>query len=321
MNSSTHHSFSADDSSDEPLFQADQILERISNLNQRLNDPESLSPDELLELVNTATTLLIHQERNMQALKGGYEEALAKLNLEMSQVRDVQESLLPEYPPEIEGLDFACEYLPSGHASGDYYDFLTPTDELVGSFVADVSGHGAPSAVVMAITRVLVQEHLRSTQSAGEALSKINSLMHRFIPGSLYVTGVYLLYNHQTHDFQYATAGHPAPIIWRNAEKKAAPLPIKARFPLKFLPEVDYESLESHLDPGDLLVFYTDGITELTNGGGEMVEQAGLLQWVENAPKETASGFLWGLLDQASCHTGGVPPEDDFTVVVLRREE
>ena len=119
----------------------------------------------------------------MQALKGGYEEALAKLNLEMSQVRDVQESLLPEYPPEIEGLDFACEYLPSGHASGDYYDFLTPTEELVGSFVADVSGHGAPSAVVMAITRVLVQEHLRSTQSAGEALSKINSLpgLHRQI--------------------------------------------------------------------------------------------------------------------------------------------
>lgn len=302
-----------------PSNQVTRWIEEISGINQKLTAPENLSREDLLDLVNEATTLMIRQNRSIQDLSAHFQETLAKLNLEMSQVRDVQESLLPEYPPQIEGLDFACEYLPSGHASGDYYDFLTPTDQLVGSFIADVSGHGAPSAVVMAITRVLVQEHLQAMQSAGEALSKINNLMHRFVPGSLYVTGVYLLYNHKTHCFQYATAGHPAPIVWREADGKAYPLEIKPRFPLKFLPEVNYESLESHLNPGDLLVFYTDGITELTDGSGAMVQQGGLLEWVEKAPKETSSGFLWGLLDQASSHTGGVPPEDDFTVVVLKR--
>jgi len=295
------------------------LIDEISKINQKLTSPENLDRDELLDLVNESTTLLIHQNQSIQELSAHFESTLTKLNLEMSQVRDVQESLLPEYPPQVPGLDFACEYLPSGHASGDYYDFLTPTEDLVGSFVADVSGHGAPSAVVMAITRVLVHEHLHEIESAGEALSQINRLMHLFVPGSLYVTGVYLLYNHKTHRFQYSTAGHPAPIVWREKEQVASALEIRPRFPLRFLPEVEYETLQSHLDIGDILICYTDGITELTDEAGEMVQQGGLIEWINEASKETSAGLLWDLLDKASSHTGGVPPEDDFTVVVLKR--
>ncbi|MCA9450674.1 MAG: SpoIIE family protein phosphatase, partial [Candidatus Omnitrophica bacterium] len=163
-------------SSEDPLEETSELIQKISEINGALIDPENLSRDDLLEYLNRATSLMIRQNQNIQELRHHFTDTLTKLNLEMSQVRDVQESLLPNYPPQIEGLDFASEYLPSGHASGDYYDFLRPTDQLVGSFLADVSGHGAPSAVVMAITRVLVHEHLQKVQSAGEALSLINQL-------------------------------------------------------------------------------------------------------------------------------------------------
>ncbi len=321
MNSSLTDSFSFEDSEETPGKNVVRLMEEISQINLKMTQAEDLSREDLLELVNQATTLMIRQDHYIQELSSHYQETLNKLNLEMSQVRDVQESLLPDKAPQLEGVDFASEYLPSGHASGDYYDFLRPTEDLLGCFIADVSGHGAPSAVVMAITRVLVHEHLEHMKSAGEALSKINDLMHQFVPGSLYVTGVYLLYNHRTHEFQYSTAGHPAPIIWKEKDQKASPLEIKPRFPLKFLPDVEYETLESQLDLGDILVFYTDGITELTNDAGEMVQQTGLLEWVTQSPKDTSAGFLWGLLDEASRYTGGVPPEDDFTIVVLKRTD
>lgn len=321
MTSSPSESFPNGEAPLEPVDESNRLLAEVSALNQRTISLGSMDRDDLVELIQEATQLLIRQNENIRDLSVHFNQTLARLNLEMSQVRDVQESLLPDHPPQIEGVDFACEYLPSGHASGDYYDFLTPTEDQVGVFIADVSGHGAPSAVVMAITRVLVQEHLRSIRSAGEALSKVNSLMHRFVPGSLYVTGAYLLYDHRTHRFRYATAGHPAPILWKESEKRAQPLEIIPRFPLKFLPDVTYETLESSLDPGDVLIFYTDGITELTDGEGSMVGQEKLLDWIGKSPKATSAGLLWGLLDFASRHTGGVPPEDDFTVVVLKRTD
>ncbi|MCC6732534.1 MAG: serine/threonine-protein phosphatase, partial [Candidatus Omnitrophica bacterium] len=204
-------------------------------------------------------------------------------------------------------------------ASGDYYDFLELTRHHLGVLVADVSGHGAASAVVMSITRVLAQAHLNQLLHAGGALSVLNGLMARFIPGDQFVTAVYAIFNNLTHKLQYATAGHPPPILWNAREKQSSILPTKPRFPLRLFLQVEYETLEVSLEPGDAVIFYTDGLTELANADGEMVGEKKLAEWVHECPTKTASGFLWHILDKASLYTQGLPPKDDFTIVVLRR--
>jgi phosphoserine phosphatase RsbU/P len=285
----------------------DRIRERIS---QVVGEWET----QLTELLAEANSLLIHQNDALQALSD-------RLKLEVGQIQEIQESLLPQQLPELPGLEFAAHYLPSTEASGDYYDFLDLSSNHIGILVADVSGHGAASAVVMAITRVLAQANLTQLLLAGGALSVLNSLMARFIPGDQFVTAIYAIYNRLSHNLSYATAGHPPPIHWRAKDKSVAVLPIKPRFPLRLFVQVEYETLQCLVEPGDAVIFYTDGLTELSNAEGEMVGEQKLADWVVESPNHSASGILWHLLDRASLFTEGKPPRDDFTIVVLRRTE
>lgn len=284
-----------------------RIRERIS---QVVNDWEN----QLTGLLSEANALLLRQNEELQELS-------YRLKAEMEQVQYIQENLLPQRLPEVEGVEFASHYLPSSEAGGDYYDFLKLTSHHTGILVADVSGHGAAAAVVMAITRVLARAHLEDLLQPGGAMSVLNSLMARFIPGDQFVTAVYAIYNQLTGGLTYATAGHPPPILWRERDKSALALSTKPRFPLRLFDEVEYETLECHLDPGDAVIFYTDGLTELADSSDNMVEEGGLIDWIQACPVHTASGILWHLLDRASLFTEGKPPKDDFTIVVLKRNE
>lgn len=288
--------------------------EEFNRIREKISHVVKSWESQLTELLAEANALLIRQNDELQHLSD-------RLKLEMEQIQHIQENLLPQELPEVPGLEFSSHYLPSSEASGDYYDFLPLTRNHLGVIVADVSGHGAASAVVMSITRVLVQAHLSQLLHAGGALSVLNSLMARFIPGDQFVTAVYAIFNSLTNKLSYATAGHPAPIYWIAKEKRSTTLPTKPRFPLRLFLQVDYDTLDVVLEPGDAVIFYTDGLTELTSADGEMLGEKGLVEWVNECPNATASGFLWHILDKASFYTKGIPPKDDFTIVVLRRLE
>lgn len=291
-----------------------QRSEEFNRIRDRISQVVGEWETQLTNLLSEANALLIKQNEALQTLSD-------RLKLEVGQIQEIQESLLPQQLPDHPGLEFAAHYLPSTEASGDYYDFLELSTNHIGILVADVSGHGAASAVVMAITRVLTQAHLSQLLHAGGALSVLNTMMARFIPGDQFVTAVYAIYNRLNHNLSYATAGHPPPILWRASDKSVCVLPIKPRFPLRLFAQVDYDTLQCPIEVGDTVIFYTDGLTELTNSEGQMPGEQKLVEWVADCPSDTASGVLWHLLDRASLFTGGKPPKDDFTIVVLRRTE
>ncbi len=296
--------------SEATLLRSDEFNRIRERISQVVGEWET----QLTDLLAEANGLLIHQNDVLQSLSN-------RLKLEVEQIQEIQESLLPQQLPEIPGLEFAAHYLPSTEASGDYYDFLDLSSNHIGILVADVSGHGAASAVVMAITRVLAQANLGQLLLAGGALSVLNSLMARYIPGDQFVTAIYGIYNRLSQNLSYATAGHPPPILWRASDKSVNILPIKPRFPLRLFAQVEYETLQCPLGPGDSVIFYTDGLTELSDSEGSMVGEQMLVKWISECPTHTASGILWHLLDRASLFTEGKPPKDDFTIVVLRRTE
>lgn len=295
-----------------PNHAAFRETETYHHFQRRINELVTEWELGLTDLLGEANNLLLRQNEELTQIS-------ERLTLEMRQVQAIQESLLPQHLPDFPGLEFASHYLPTAEASGDYYDFLDLSSNHVGILVADVSGHGAASAVVMAIMRVLAQANLNQLLLAGGALSVLNSLMTRFVPGEQFVTAVYSIYNRLTGSLSYATAGHPPPILIRAADKSVSLLPTKPKFPLRLFEPVEYETLEVRLEPGDAVIFYTDGLTELWNTDRELAGEERLVEWLKDSPPETASGILWKILEQASLFTEGSPPVDDFTIVVVRR--
>lgn len=261
------------------------------------------------------------RERNadIQMKNDELEQAYALVDQELEIVGGIQRTLLPEELPHIPGLDLAVYYETSLRAGGDYYDFFPLADGRWGILIADVSGHGAPAAVLMAITQSIA--HIYHDQGATAPPRKLleylnETLCRRYTRySSHFVTAFYAIYDPARHSIQYACAGHNPPRLCR--EGKISGLDEGRGLPLGVTPEAPYRDIETKLAPGDLLLYYTDGITEAMNGAGELMGLDRLdasLETFQGTAQETLSAILDGL----RAFTGAHPPNDDRTLLVLR---
>ena len=247
------------------------------------------------------------------------EQAYALVDQELEVVGGIQQSLLPEALPHIPTLDMAVHYETSLRAGGDYYDFFPLSDGRWGILIADVSGHGAPAAVLMAITQSIAHFYHDQGPSAPahEMLAFLNNtLCRRYTQySSHFVTAFYALYDPVRRRIEYACAGHNPPRLCRAGAISG--LDEGRGLPLGVTPEAPYRDVETLLAPGDVLVFYTDGITEAMNASSELLGLERLdttLQGCQGNAQET----LAAMLEDLAAFTGGAPPNDDRTVLVAR---
>jgi sigma-B regulation protein RsbU (phosphoserine phosphatase) len=238
------------------------------------------------------------------------------LDHELKAVGRIQRSLLPHTLPEIEGLDVAAHYETSQRAGGDYYDFFSLPGNRWGFIIADVSGHGIPAAVRMAITHAIAHTRPELAVPPGEMLGYLNAILEtRYIgrTGS-FVTALYADYNPATRELRYASAGHPPPRYVR--DKKVTPLCLDGGLPLGIDAIVHYPQQSRILQPGDRLLFYTDGVSEAFNFGREQfgtdAMDAALV-----ASDGDASALLARVLAELKLHSGEVPLADDRTLLAI----
>jgi phosphoserine phosphatase RsbU/P len=252
-------------------------------------------------------------------LEVSYEElkaAHAALDREMATIGQVQRSLLPASAPPLPGVDFAMHYTTSQRAGGDYYDFFKCNDGRHGIIVADVSGHGAPAAVLMAVTHALAQLHPGAGASPSELLGFLNTrLTERYTIGTgSFVTAFHALFDPATRKLSYASAGHPAPRIVRG--RSVIPCSVKPGLPLGIEEHEEYPQSTIQLERGDTLVIFTDGITESRNPDHEMFGferlDAALLKSCGNA-----SVTKQAILSDLDEFCRGRMPDDDRTIVVM----
>ncbi|MGD0463531.1 MAG: PP2C family protein-serine/threonine phosphatase [Tepidisphaeraceae bacterium] len=250
-------------------------------------------------------------------LRRELKEAYDALDHELKMVGLIQRSLLPQVLPVIAGLDVAAYYETSQRAGGDYYDFFPLPAEQWGIFIADVSGHGIPAAVRMAITHAIA--HTRPDPAVGpaEVLSYLNSILEsRYIgkTGS-FVTAFYAIYDPRKNRLSYASAGHPPPRLARGDSVIA--LDGRAGLPLGIDRAADYLEHQLPLRSGDRLLFYTDGVSEAFN---QAREQYGTdrLEAAFLASRGDAQSALNAVLADLQQHCGGAPIADDRTLLVLK---
>lgn len=279
----------------------------------RFQELISRSPEFALRVMNimsVRTRRLIEEEVRRQ-----------RMEEELAIGRRIQLSLLPHGCPQVPGYEFAAGYRAAREVGGDLYDFIVQPDDpnQVHVVIADVTGKGVPAALYMAVSRTLMHTYALEGRTPSEALQRVNRFIREDQATPLFLSAFYGVLDTGVHCLTYANAGHNPP-IWLKYETGETE-PLKARGIVlgafdTFIPE---EQL-CYLQPGDYIVFFTDGITEARDTGGNFFDDEGLEAVIGARPWSSAQELLTAIITTVDEFSTGAPQADDFTVVVMRRK-
>jgi phosphoserine phosphatase RsbU/P len=252
-------------------------------------------------------------------LSNELKRAYAIVDRELKVVADIQRSLLPQRLPTIPTMELATHYQTSQWAGGDYYDFFALPEGRWGFLIADVSGHGTPAAVMMAILHSLAHGHPGHPEPPAALLRHVNTrLAARYTAeNGVFVTAFYGIYDPDRRLLIYGSAGHNPPRLKRCSKGNVESLEEVGGPPLGLFEGLEYAQATVTFNPGDLLVLYTDGITEAMNAQDEQFGlerlDAVLVQCDLNAWDMV--GAILAALDR---FTDGKAPHDDRTLVLAK---
>jgi len=264
---------------------------------------------------------LLSSLANMAALKIEnarlFEEALEKRALEeqLSLASEIQKGLLPRGYPEASGCDLAAFQIPCFQVGGDYYDFFPLEGGRFGLAIGDVSGKGLGPSLLMATLRAFFCSQLRLGRSLPELFNDLSSFISESSNYGTFITFFYGELDPATGSLRFANAGHNAPIIIGRGAKH---LPATG-LPLGIFPERGYEESETRLEAGEVLVLYTDGVTERRNREDDEFGESRLRDVVEGARGLSAQEILDTLQTSIKDFGGQTMLQDDMTLVILRR--
>ena len=306
--------------SEQRSLQAIPLMDQGMSLNMSLHTrrvPNGFSHEKLPEAVWLAN--LFGRATNALVLAGRLKDAYEEIDRELKAVARIQRSLLPIRLPDIPHMTLAAHYQTARRAGGDYYDFFPMADDKWGILIADVSGHGTPAAVMMAVMHSIAHAFPGKTISPAPMLNYLNQKLCQHYVGTsgIFVTAFYAIFDPQTFRLTYSSAGHNPP-RWRAAQgSKIQPLDDAQHFPLGIT--TDFNAVEATIDlqPGDQVILYTDGIVEATNADKELFGNDRLdceLLGSTSDPEE----MIMSLLKSINLFTAGSPLSDDQTVVIFR---
>lgn len=247
--------------------------------------------------------------------------ARAAAEKELQIARAIQETLIPANAPSWESLDVAGRNRAANQVGGDYFDFMESADGRQHCVIADVSGHNMASAMAMVMARSQLRMVVPREASPSRIFGALASgLYEDLVRNELFITAFFLSVVERDPErgtrIRYTNAGHNPPLVLREGGtvewlEGGGPM-------IGFMPNVDYDEQEVWLRPGDLLVLYTDGVTEATDANGEMLDEDGLAEVVTRLQQRDASTILDGIYRTVEEHAEHRVADDDVTVVVIK---
>jgi serine phosphatase RsbU (regulator of sigma subunit) len=251
----------------------------------------------------------------------GFRAEREKLQAEFSVARRAQQGMLPQAPPDIPGYSIAASCTPSLEVGGDLYDFLKLPDGRIGIGVADVSGKGVPAALYMTLTKGLLASVSKDNSELASVVEEVNRHLHGVTRKKVFVTMALGFLDAEKRVLQCVRAGHN-PMVWRQASQNlttlVAPGGIGLGITASRVFSTQLKMVELPLAEGDAVVFYSDGITEAMNSSLEQFGDQRLMEAVERADQLDAAAARDSILTAVRAFLGGVHPQDDMTLVVLR---
>jgi sigma-B regulation protein RsbU (phosphoserine phosphatase) len=241
-----------------------------------------------------------------------------RLNRELEIAREVQEHLFPHRLPPVAGLDYCGRCRPAREVGGDYYDFLELPQGRLGIAVGDVSGKGVGAALMMASLEASLRALAAVVQDPAELMERVNSLVYQASAANRYATLFYAQYDPASRRLSYVNAGHNPPIVLRQSAGSYEVLRLETGGPvIGLLPQRYRQGVFCH-ESGDLVVLFTDGISESMNARFEEWGEDRLIALVKTCYGSPPAEMMHRILTGAEAFAAGAPQHDDMTVVVLR---
>ena len=289
---------------------------------KRSEEPYSRSDRQLLQSVASQTGLALENAELLKSLaaEGAQRERMGR---EIEIAREVQERLFPQTVPQVQGIDLAGHCRPAQGVGGDYYDFISLANGRLGIAIGDVSGKGISASLLMASLRASLRGMtMTSTDDLAGMLRNVNSLVFEASQSNRYATFFYSEYDPATRMLTYVNAGHNAPLVLRGREV----IHLEATGTvIGLLEDATYDQAALKMEPGDVVILFTDGISEAMTHAEEEWGEERMVAAVEGLLEDDACSWSAGqLMDciftEADLFTAGAPQHDDMTVVVCRIE-
>jgi len=293
-----------------PLKVKNKMIGLISLFNKR---GEGFTPEDqrLLSIIAIQSAQTIENARLYEE-----ERKLLALEEDLKIARHIQQSLLPKENPTIEGIEIFGLSIPAKQVGGDYYDFIQIDDYHLGIAIADVSGKGTPAALLMANLQAGLRGQALITPSVKDTVTKVNFMLSRFIDIDKFVTLFYGILDIENKTLTYTNAGHNFPfLLARDGNLRKLE---KGGIILGMLDSFVYEEETVQLNPHDLMLLYTDGLTEAMNQRDEMFEEERLLRLLKDNQEISAEKLSQKIVDSVLSFQGNLPQGDDMTLVLVK---
>ncbi len=258
--------------------------------------------------------------RSLLKAKAYADAVKEKIAYDLRIAREIQMGILP---PDVSGvtegtgLEAHAILHPAQAVGGDLYEVMRLPDGNLVAVMGDVSGKGIPAALFMAVTMTLVRALAPDSRTPAEILRRVSDALASQNPRNMFVTILCAIYDPRTGRLDYASAGHPPPVLVRDG--KAEFLPLEPDMVAGIMAGLAAPGQSVQLQVGDLVVFYTDGVTEAFNAAGVLYGESQLLAELSGQPGRTAAETTEALLRSVRAHAGGHPQSDDIAVLALRR--
>jgi sigma-B regulation protein RsbU (phosphoserine phosphatase) len=243
-----------------------------------------------------------------------------RLERELQMAYEIQAGLLPQETPQVPGWEFAARWQPAREVAGDYYDFIPGAAGQLGMVIADVSDKGMPAALFMTLTRSTIRASMVRAPSPADGIAHANGLICADSTGGMFVTLFYMLLDPETGTFTYVNAGHNPPLLYQAGEDQLTEL-MPTGTALGVFTDLSFEQRTMQLAPGDLILLYTDGVTDAINVHEEDFGEERLQRVILDLRHAPATEVVAALERAISDFVGLSAPFDDTAMVAVKRLE
>jgi sigma-B regulation protein RsbU (phosphoserine phosphatase) len=302
-----------------PVSLKNRLLGIISLGSKRSEEPYTRADIQLLNAVASQTGLALENAELTESVRREIAQRV-RLDRELEIAREVQQRLFPQKLPLVNGLDFAGYCRPAEGVGGDYYDFIHLPDGCLGIAVGDVSGKGIAAALMMASLQASLRgQTIRPCEKLSEIMGNINNLVFDASASNRYATFFYAQYDPSTLKLRYVNAGHNPPLVWRGHGSEQTFVRLEEGGTVVGLfPDFPFAEATVQLEKGDVVVAYTDGISEAMTASDEEYGEERLIEALRRCQARSAADISSYVLGDVDTFTAGAKQNDDMTLVILR---
>jgi sigma-B regulation protein RsbU (phosphoserine phosphatase) len=264
----------------------------------------------------------LQNERTMQVERDTLLREMERKNTELAIAAEIQQSFLPDTITQIEGFDIAAKSVMAKEVGGDFFDvipfeIIPYSKDRLGILIADVSGKGIPAALFMALSRIVVRVNATWFKDRPDkAIRNANSIITADSKSGMFVTLFYGVLDTSSRSLTYVNAGHNPPLICHGTDGSFSDLPATG-IAMGALPDAEYFSVTLGLGKGDVIVLYTDGITEAENARLEMFGEERLRNVIFQSSTQPSNEIITNILNKVRTFCGDHPQSDDITLMVI----